>query len=83
MKKVLDFFNTALSQVYDLILLSDDVVSGLFLLDSHDGIHFGILWEIGSTLHLSDKYVAHLIELCGLSALSGNDKRGSGFIDKY
>ena len=29
MEKILDFFNTTLSQVYDLVLLADDVVSGL------------------------------------------------------
>ena len=32
---------------------------------------------------LAGKQIADFIQFCGLSALSGNDKRCSGFIDQY
>ena len=63
MEKFLNLLDSTLGEVYDLVLLTYDVVSGLFLLDSHDGIHLGILRKILASFHLANEYIAHLIKL--------------------
>ena len=83
MEESLYLFHTCCSQVDDLILLVDYEVSGLFLYHAHDGIHLGQFLYIVTTLHLTGQQVAHLIQCRRLTTLSGNDQRGSRFIDQY
>ena len=46
MEELFNFMNTLLGQIDNLVLLINNKVSGLFLLNSHDGIHLGILRNI-------------------------------------
>ncbi len=83
MEELLNLFHTCGGQVDDLILLVNDKVSVLFLYHTHDGIHLGQFLYIVTTLHLTCQQIAHFIQCCRLTALSGNDQRGSRFIDQY
>ena len=46
MEELFNFMNTLLGQIDNLVLLINNKVSGLFLLNSHDSIHLGILRNI-------------------------------------
>ena len=83
MEELLNLMHTFLCQVDHFIFLIYDEISGLFLLDSHDSIHLGIFRNVLTSFHLLRKNIASLIQLCGLSTLSGNDKRSSRLIDQY
>ena len=70
------------SQVYNLILFIDDEISGLGDLLAHDGVHLGKLSAGLAPLHGFRQDVADLVELRGLAALAGNDKRRSRLVDQ-
>ena len=70
------------SQVYNLILFIDDEIPRLRDLLAHDGIHLGKLSAGLAPLHGFRQDIADLIELRGLAALAGNDKRRPCFIDE-
>ena len=69
-------------QIYHLILLIDDKVSGLLSLDAHDRVDLGQILHIFAALHLLCQNIAGLIDLGGLAALSGNDKRRARLVDQ-
>ena len=52
MEKFLNLFHTLLCQIHQFVLFIYDKVSGFFLLNSHDGIHLGILRYILTTCQL-------------------------------
>ena len=52
LEELLNLFHTFLCQADNLVLLIDKEISGLFLLNTHDGIHLGILRYILTTFHL-------------------------------
>ena len=83
MEESLNLLHTCCGQVDDLILFIDDKVSGLFLYHTHNSIHLGQFLYIITALHLTCQQITHLVQRCGLAALSGNDQRGSRFIDQY
>ena len=61
MEELLNLMHTFLCQVDHLVLLIYNEVSGLLLLNSHDGIHLGILRHILTTCHLLRKNIAGLV----------------------
>ena len=50
MEELLDLLGSFLGQADNLVLFIDNKVSGLFLLDSHDGIHLGKFRQVFATL---------------------------------
>ena len=82
MEELLYSGGSGFGEVNDLILLVNYKVSGLFLGNTHDGIHLGKLFDIVSPFELSCKEITHLIECGGFAALTGYDKRSSGFVDQ-
>ena len=83
LKELLDPLYTFLREADHFILLVDDKVSRLLLLNSHDGVHLGILRHILTALHLACQNIARFIKPCGLAALTGNDERCSRLVDQY
>ena len=65
-EELLNLPHTFGGKAYVLVLLVNYEVSGLLPLNAHDGVHLGIFGKIIASLKLVCKYVAHLIELCGL-----------------
>ena len=49
---------------------------------AHDSIHLAELTTGFAALHGFCQHVAKLVELCRLSALTGNNKRRSGLVDQ-
>ena len=76
-------FHTLLRKVYYLILLINYEIAGLLNLLTHNGINLGKFLGNRSALQLTGQYIADLIKLCGFSALSGNDQRGSRLVDQH
>ena len=83
LEKALYLRNALRREVYDLVLLIDDKVSRLLALNSHDGVHLGQLFHILAARKLSCQNIARLVQLCGLAALTGNDKRRSRLVDQH
>ena len=75
--------NTLGCQINYFILLIYDEIACLLTLYTHDGIHLGQFFHILTTLQLSGQNITCLIQLCGLTALTGNNKWGSRLIDQY
>ena len=82
MEELLHLLHTVLGQVDRLFLFIDNVISGLFDLLSHDGIHLGKFAAGLAPLQLSCQDIAGFIELCRLAALSGNDQRRPCLVDQ-
>ena len=82
-EKLLHLFYAGLCQIDDLILLVYNKVSCLLLHHTHDGIHLGQLLHIGTSLHTAGQQVTHFIKSSRLSALSGNNQRGSRLINQH
>ena len=82
MEKLLRLLNALCGQIDNLILLINDKISGLLLLDSHDGIDLGEILHVLASGHLLRQNVTGLIDSGGFVALSGNDQRSSCFIDQ-
>ena len=82
LEEFLYLLNTLCRQIYDLVLLIYNKVTGLFSFHAHNGVHFGKILHILAALHLLGKHVTHFVKLRGFSTLAGNDKRRSGFIDQ-
>ena len=82
MEIFLDLAHTFLRQVYNLILLIDDEVTGLLDVFAHDCIHLCELAGSLALLELMSQNVTDLIQLRGLTALTGNDQRSSRLIDQ-
>ena len=82
MEKLLRLLNALCGQIDNLILLINDKISGLLLLDSHDGIDLGEILHVLASGHLLRQNVTGLIDSGGFVALSGNDQRRSCFIDQ-
>ena len=82
LKKLFNFGNAFRRQIDNLVLFIDNKVAAFFLFDSHNGVNFGQIFHVRPTGHLSCQNIAGLIELRGLSALSGNNQRRPGFVDK-
>ena len=83
MEEFLHLMNSLLCQVYDLVLLIDDKVSGLGDLLAHNSGHLRDLAAGLASFQLSGKDIADFVKSGRLAALSGNDQRGTGFIDKH
>ena len=81
MEELLNPLHTLLGKIDYLILLVYDKVSGLLLLDTHDGIHLGILRNILTSGQLLCQNITGLIQFGGLAALSGNNKRSTCLIN--
>ena len=82
MEELLYLMNTLLCEVDGLLLLIDDEVTGLLDLLTEDRIEFTELCGLLTTLKLTGQHIADLIELRGLSGLSGDDERCTCFIDQ-
>ena len=82
MEELLDFLDTLLCQIDDLVLFIDDEIAGLGDFFAHDGGHLGHFAAGFTALELSGEDIAGLIQLGGLATLTGNDQRGTGFIDQ-
>ena len=82
MEELLYLMNTLLCEVDGLLLLVDDEVTGLLDLLAEDRIELTELSGLLTTLKLTGQHIADLIELRGLSGLSGNDERCTCFIDQ-
>ena len=79
---VLDLGDAFRREIDDLVLFIDDEVAGLFPLDAHDGIDLGQVLHVRAALHLFGQDIARLVDLGGFSALSGDDKGRSRFVDQ-
>ena len=82
MEELLYLLNAFLSQVNDFILFVYNEISGFFNVLTHDGIHLGELTGGLTAYQLMRQHIADLVQLGGFTALSGNDQRGSCFIDQ-
>ena len=82
MEELLHLLNAFGRQVYNLILLIDNEISGLLDLLAHDSVEFIELSGLLAPGQLSRQHIADLVKLCGLPALAGNDQRRSGLIDE-
>ena len=69
-EEFLNFGNTLLGKINDLILLIYDEVTGLFSLNAHDRIHLGEFFHVFSSCHLLCKDIACLVKLCRLIRLT-------------
>ena len=65
----------------DILLVYNEISSLLNVL-THDGVHLGELAGRLAAYQLVSQHVADLVKLGGLTALAGNDQRGSCFIDQ-
>ena len=81
-EEFLDLGDAFSGQVDHLVLLIDDEVAGLFSFNAHDRVDLGQVLHIFAALHLLGQNIACLVDLGGLSALSGNDQRSTGFVDE-
>ena len=81
-EEFLYLLHTVFCKVDRLFFLIDNKVSCLLNLLAHNGIDLGKLTAGFSSFHLSCQNIAGLIELCRLTALPGDNKRSSGFIDQ-
>ena len=81
MEVLLHLLHTLLGKVYGLFLLVYDKVTGLFNFFSQNRIDLGKLGGLFSSFQLLCQNVTKLIELGGLSGLSGNNQRCSRLID--
>ena len=82
MEELLNLMDTLLGEVDGLLLLVDDEVTGLLDLLTKDRVELTELCGLLTTLKLTGQHIADLIELRGLSGLSGNDERCTCFIDQ-
>ena len=82
-EEILHLVHALLGQVYNLVLLIHNEVAGLLHVLAHDGVDLGEFLGNGSALQLAGQNIADLIQLRGLSALSGNDQGGSRLIDQH
>src|SRR5699024_9893929 len=82
-EEILHLLHAALCKVDDLIFLIYDEVSGLHNLFAHNGGHLGHLMAGLAALKLLGQDIADFIELGGVAALTGNDQRGTGLVDKH
>ena len=82
LEELFNLFHTFCGQIDQLILFIDDEIAILFLLDTHHDIQLGLLFLIFTTLELASQDITCFIQLCGFAALSGNDQRGTRFIDQ-
>ena len=83
MEELLDFLHALCGKHNLLVLLIYQIISVLLKLVAHNGIHLGKLHGSGSALHATGKIVAHLVKVCGLSALAGDNKRCTSLVDQY
>ena len=83
MEELLDFFDAFFRQVYHFILFIDHKVAGLLDVLAHNGVHLGKFAGGFAPLQLSGQNVADLVQLGGLSALSGNNQGRPGFVDQH
>ena len=83
MEVLLHFLDTLFCQVYYLILFIHNEIACLLNLLAHDGVDLGEFLGYGTSLQLAGQYIAHLIQLGGLAALSGNDKRRPGLVNQH
>ena len=82
MEKLLDLFHTLFGQRYKLVFFIYDEISGFLDFFAHDGRHLGYFSGGLAAFHLGREDIAGFIELGGLSALTGNDQRGTGFVNQ-
>ena len=82
MEELLHLGDALRREVHDLVLLVHQEVSGLLLLDAHDGVDLGQVLDILAALHLLCQNVAGFVDFGGFSALAGNDERRSRLIDQ-
>ena len=82
-EEILHLLHALLGQVHHLILLIDNEVAGLHDFLAHDGVHLGHLAAGLAFFQLFCQNITDLIQLCGLSALSGNNQRGTGLVDQH
>ena len=82
-KKLLNLFHTLFGEVYNLVLFIDNKVSGLDNLLTHNSGHLCHFPTGFSTLQLLCQNIADFIKLRGFAALSGNNKRCTGFVNQY
>ena len=83
MEELLYLLNTLCCKHNLLILLVNKEISIFLNINTHDGINLRKFTIRSTTLHLSCKDITCLIKICGLTTLTGNDKRGSCLIDQY
>ena len=83
MEELLYLSHAVFRKVDRLFLLVYDEIAGLLDVLAHNSVHFGKFAACLASLKLTGKYIAGLIELCGFSALPGNDKRCPCLIDQY
>ena len=82
MEETLHLADAFRGQVDDFILLIDNEITGLLLLDAHDGVDLGQVIHVFAAFHLLGQDIAGFIDLGGLAALAGNDQRGPCFVDQ-
>ena len=82
MEEVLHLMNALFCQVYNLVFFIYDEIAGLGDLLTHNGCHLGHFAAGLASLQLSCEDIADLIKLGGFAALTGNDQRGTGFINQ-
>ena len=90
MEEFLYAFHAFRRQRYVLVFFVQDEITGFFLflcLVTEHGIHHGIQLVnhlfVLTALHLLGQHVTDLIKFGRLPALTGNDQRGTCFIDQY
>ena len=83
LEEFLHFGNTIRSQVHYLVLFIDNEIAALLLLNPHNGIYFGQIFHICTAGHLSCQNIAGFIQLCGLTALAGNNKGRPGLVNEH
>ena len=76
------FFHAGFGQVDNLVLFIDNEITGFFLYHAHHGVNLGKLCHIFTTLHLARQDITGFVQSGGLAALTGNNQRGTGFIDE-
>ncbi len=81
-EEVLGFLYAVLGKGDDFILFIYDIVTGLLLHISEDHIKLAHILHIGAAMELFCEDIRHLVDAGGLGALTGNNERGSCFINQ-
>ena len=82
MEVLLNLVHAFFCQDNMFFFLIDNKVTGLLDLLAHDGRHLVDLTGTLALGHMLGQIVTHIVEGCGLVALSGDDQRCTGFIDQ-
>ena len=82
MEELLNLGDTFRREIDHFVLFIDDEISRFFSLDAHDRIDLGQVFHVFAAFHLLGQNIAGLVDLGGLAALTGNNKRCARLVDQ-